>query len=88
MFGRLISNIYQFLPRVTLGNISSSIVDSPAIANQWSLTLNRTKMRYHFPRPNELRRIKRHGWDARMATLGGRKIIMRRILKGRHVLTH
>lgn len=45
-------------------------------------------MRYHFPRPNERRRIKRHGWITRMSTLSGRKILMRRILKGKYVLSH
>ncbi|XP_053974891.1 39S ribosomal protein L34, mitochondrial [Hylaeus volcanicus] len=90
MFGRLISNACQVLPRLSSsGNrISSSIDCSPAIVNQWSFTLNRTKVRNNFPRPSELIRVKRHGWFARMATLSGRKILMRRILKGRHVLSH
>ncbi|XP_076657865.1 mitochondrial ribosomal protein L34 [Halictus rubicundus] len=89
MLGRLFSNVYQNFPRfVSLGRPGSSIVGTPAITNLWSVTLSRTKIRYHFPHPNERRRIKRHGWFARMATLGGRKILMRRILKGRHVLSH
>ncbi|KAF4522898.1 hypothetical protein B566_EDAN012056 [Ephemera danica] len=45
-------------------------------------------VRDHFPRPNERRRINRHGWNKRMATVAGRRILMRRILKGRHVLSH
>jgi len=45
-------------------------------------------VRNHFPRPNEKKRIVRHGWLARLATKGGRAILMRRILKGRHVLSH
>lgn len=45
-------------------------------------------MRYHFPHPNERRRIKRHGWITRMLTPNGRKILMRRILKGKYVLSH
>jgi large subunit ribosomal protein L34 len=48
----------------------------------------RTKVRCYFPRPCEYKRIKRHGLKARLATAGGRRIIMRRILKGRHVITH
>ncbi|XP_076177831.1 mitochondrial ribosomal protein L34 isoform X1 [Ptiloglossa arizonensis] len=89
MFGKLFYNAYKALPcLVSLGKISSSIIGSPAIPNQWSLTFSRTKIRYCFPRPNEYRRIKRHGWNTRMATLSGRKILMRRILKGRYVLSH
>lgn len=50
--------------------------------------LVRNKMRYHFPHPNERMRIKKFGWFARMATPNGRKILQRRILKGKHVLSH
>ncbi|XP_012151635.1 mitochondrial ribosomal protein L34 [Megachile rotundata] len=88
MFGRLISSAYQALPRlIPFGQTSTSIINSP-ITNQWNLSLIRTKMRYHFPRPNERRRIKRHGWFARMSTPGGRRVLMRRILKGKYVLSH
>lgn len=48
----------------------------------------RTKMRCHFPRPSEVKRIKRHGWETRMSTKDGRRVIMNRILKGRWVYTH
>jgi Ribosomal protein L34 len=54
----------------------------------WGRIFLRTKVRCYFPRPCEYKRIKRHGWKARLATAGGRRIIMRRILKGRHVITH
>lgn len=54
----------------------------------WGRVFVRTKVRCYFPRPCEYKRIKRHGWKARLATAGGRRVIMRRILKGRHVLTH
>lgn len=47
-----------------------------------------TKPRYNFPKPSEYKRVTRFGWHARMSTPEGRKIIMRRILKGKHVLTH
>ncbi|XP_031846943.1 mitochondrial ribosomal protein L34 [Nomia melanderi] len=89
MLGGLFSNTYQLLPRfVALGQTCSSMIGSPALTNPWSLTLSRTKIRYHFPRPCERKRIKCHGWLTRMSTPNGRKIIMRRILKGRHVLSH
>ncbi|XP_078048433.1 mitochondrial ribosomal protein L34 [Augochlora pura] len=85
MLSRLCSTAYQILPRLIS---PGQLIGSQAVTNLWSLTLNRTKMRYHFPHPNERRRIKRHGWFARMATASGRKILMRRILRGRHVLSH
>ncbi|XP_045616280.2 large ribosomal subunit protein bL34m [Procambarus clarkii] len=50
--------------------------------------IGRTVIRDHFPRPNERKRILRHGWKQRMSTPSGRKILMRRILKGRHVYSH
>ncbi|XP_045501012.1 39S ribosomal protein L34, mitochondrial [Colias croceus] len=52
------------------------------------LTSIRTKVRCYFPRPNEVRRVRRHGWEQRLSTPTGRRVIMRRILKGRFVLTH
>ncbi|CAH0399412.1 unnamed protein product [Chilo suppressalis] len=54
----------------------------------FNLSSIRTKVRCYFPRPNEVRRVRRHGWETRMSTHNGRKIIMRRILKGRYVLSH
>ena len=50
--------------------------------------LVRYNIRDHFPRPSERKRIKRHGWNKRMSSHSGQRIIMRRILKGKHVLTH
>ncbi|KAH8283665.1 hypothetical protein KR018_011579, partial [Drosophila ironensis] len=46
------------------------------------------KVRCHFPKPKEVKRINVHGWEARMSTPEGRRVIMRRLLKGRHDLTH
>lgn len=48
----------------------------------------RNKIRCYFPRPSERKRIKRHGWWQRMSTVPGRRILMRRLLKGRYVLSH
>ncbi|XP_067633093.1 large ribosomal subunit protein bL34m [Eurosta solidaginis] len=70
-----------------------------AAVNTVQLTLNRDahvfnrailkcKVRCHFPKPREVKRINVHGWDARMSTAEGRRVLMRRILKGRHVLSH
>lgn len=48
----------------------------------------KTKVRCHFPKPREVKRIKVHGWNARMSTPGGRRVLMRRILKGCYTLSH
>lgn len=63
---------------------STSIVPN----NFWSLNSARTKVRIYFPRPNEVKRVTKFGWFARMKTPGGRAVLMRRILRGRHVLSH
>ncbi|XP_043528299.1 39S ribosomal protein L34, mitochondrial [Frieseomelitta varia] len=79
MIGTLFSSAYRTFPGLASLN---------PITNLWNLTLSRSIIRYHFPHPNERRRIKRFGWKTRMSTLGGRKILMRRILKGKYVLSH
>lgn len=61
---------------------------TPSTLNSWSVDFIRTKTRNHFPRPNEAKRIKKHGWWTRMATREGRRVLQRRILKGRYVLSH
>lgn len=48
----------------------------------------RTPTRDYMPRANEQKRLVTHGWLVRMMTPSGRRTIMRRILKGKHVLSH
>ncbi|KAL6254390.1 hypothetical protein P5V15_014438 [Pogonomyrmex californicus] len=89
MFGKLISGVFQFLPRAgTSSHLSLTVNATSALWSPWSLTFVRNRMRYHFPHPNESKRIKKHGWWARLSTPSGRKILQRRILKGKHVLSH
>uniref|UniRef100_A0A6M2CJY9 Large ribosomal subunit protein bL34m n=1 Tax=Rhipicephalus microplus TaxID=6941 RepID=A0A6M2CJY9_RHIMP len=48
----------------------------------------RTLMHRFFPRPSEHRRLAKHGFKKRISTKSGRRVLFRRMLKGRHVLSH
>ncbi|XP_037717748.1 39S ribosomal protein L34, mitochondrial [Drosophila subpulchrella] len=50
--------------------------------------LLKPKVRCHFPKPMEVKRINVHGWEARMSTPEGRRVLMNRILRGRHNISH
>ncbi|XP_011207245.1 39S ribosomal protein L34, mitochondrial [Bactrocera dorsalis] len=67
-------------------NFAQTIVSRDA--HVFNRTILKTKLRCHFPKPREVKRINVHGWDKRMSTPEGRRVLMRRILKGRHVLSH
>ncbi|EAT40207.1 AAEL008044-PA [Aedes aegypti] len=54
----------------------------------WSTLSARTVVRNQFPRARETKRVRVHGWWKRLSTPEGRRTLMRRILKGRHVLSH
>ncbi|KAK3925187.1 39S ribosomal protein L34, mitochondrial [Frankliniella fusca] len=61
---------------------------SPAlVGGGWSLFSVRHKIRNYFPKPREHKRLQ-FTWEKRIQTPGGRAILMRRILKGRHVIAH
>ncbi|KAL0124365.1 hypothetical protein PUN28_006294 [Cardiocondyla obscurior] len=83
MFAKIVPSIFQSFSK----GINQSLAVVP-VWNPWNLIFTRNRMRYHFPHPNERKRIKKHGWLARLATPSGRKILQRRILKGKHVLSH
>lgn len=76
--------IYRLAYQPVTAAVSSLLTPARSI----SLSAIALNVRNHFPRPSEVKRVKRHGWKARMSSHNGRKIIMRRILKGRYVLTH
>ncbi|KAK2587122.1 hypothetical protein KPH14_002884 [Odynerus spinipes] len=97
MIGRLVSSILNAVPRNAPTNGFARSLDvafAPPNQCQWNFTSVRTKFffmtkpRYNFPNPSEYKRVTRYGWNARISTPSGRKILMRRILKGRHVLSH
>ncbi|XP_002732938.1 large ribosomal subunit protein bL34m-like [Saccoglossus kowalevskii] len=46
----------------------------------------RTKARGHTYQPSVLKRIRKHGWHARLKSKSGIKVILRRMLKGRKIL--
>ncbi|XP_047506112.1 39S ribosomal protein L34, mitochondrial [Pieris napi] len=86
MLHRFISAVFQpFKQGLFLAQPPSSNLVKP---ESCLLSLVRTKVRCYFPRPNEVKRVRRHGWEKRMSSQNGRRVIMRRLLKGRHVLTH
>ncbi|CAH0687722.1 unnamed protein product [Spodoptera exigua] len=89
----IMSAIFQPLKlvRQNLFQMASTVAPcttSLAKPDCFSVSSIRTKVRCYFPRPNEVRRVNRHGWKTRMSTPNGRRVIMRRLLKGRFVLTH
>ncbi|XP_046835544.1 uncharacterized protein LOC124431543 [Vespa crabro] len=98
MFSRFVSSILTALPRNTSSNGLVRSLNVPNLGPpnqcQWNFTSARTKFfyitkpRYNFPKPSEYKRVTRLGWHARMSTPAGRRILMRRILKGKHVLSH
>ncbi|XP_037039175.1 39S ribosomal protein L34, mitochondrial [Bradysia coprophila] len=68
-------------------NILGHLRPTTVAGGAWNLQI-RTNIRNHFPRAKEHKRVVTHGWNKLMSTPGGRKVLMRRILKGRHVLSH
>ncbi|XP_055607298.1 39S ribosomal protein L34, mitochondrial-like [Uranotaenia lowii] len=89
-FQMLIPLVAPKMPTTSLlgaGNLASSLTEASA-GGAWSTLSARTVIRNQFPRAKETKRVRVHGWWTRMATREGRRILMRRILKGRHVLSH
>lgn len=72
-----------------LHSVCTSTAQSTLLnTNSLALMPVRTNVRCHFPRPNERMRIKKHGYKKRLTTTGGLRVLMRRILRGRHVISH
>lgn len=69
-------------------SMAQATAPPPSAGGAWSLISVRTNIRNHFPKPREIKRITLHGFNKRMSTPSGRRIIMRRILQGRQILSH
>ncbi|GAB6031461.1 hypothetical protein CHUAL_009230 [Chamberlinius hualienensis] len=67
-------------------NVSSNI--GPQLFGTLGLQQIRCRVKNYFSRPSEHKRIRKHGWKKMMSTAGGRMVVMRRLLKGRHAITH
>ncbi|XP_066251732.1 uncharacterized protein mRpL34 [Euwallacea similis] len=74
-------------------SVASAVQESTHISSALRITslfsiISRSNVRFHFPRPSERKRVKRHGFKARLSTPSGRRVLMNRILKGRWVYSH
>ncbi|CAD7014660.1 unnamed protein product [Ceratitis capitata] len=78
----------NLLSRPFFGAISLLQTSVYRNAHVFNRAILKPKVRCHFPKPREVKRINVHGWESRMSTPEGRRVLMRRILKGRHVLSH
>ncbi|XP_035902332.1 39S ribosomal protein L34, mitochondrial [Anopheles stephensi] len=88
----LVRSLQILLPRLPAvpflsGNLANGITEAMA-GGAWGLLSTRTVIRNQFPRARETKRVRVHGWWKRMSTAAGRRVLMRKILKGRHVLSH
>ncbi|XP_063980991.1 large ribosomal subunit protein bL34m [Diachasmimorpha longicaudata] len=97
MFGRLMSTVLQTVHRSMVLPTRSLCMKPPVklpltpyeiAGGRWGTMPFLHQVRNNWPRPKETKRIKTHGYAKRMSTLAGRKIIMRRILKGCSILSH
>ncbi|CAD6201424.1 GSCOCG00000224001-RA-CDS [Cotesia congregata] len=99
MFGKIIPIFTQVIPSIGIKTVRQFNTTYTALKGvrqvpwkidhtKWPMTPIRRKMRDNFPYPNEVKRVRTHGYQTRMSTLHGRKILMRRILAGRFILSH
>lgn len=80
-------SVTKALPSLNLANEVTSNPNA-SIGGLYDMIVRHRGIRCYFPRPSERKRIKRHGFWKRMSTRNGQIILMRRILKGRYVISH
>lgn len=68
-------------------SLTQSVTTEAGAGGAGNLISIRTKVRNYFPKPREVKR-QQHSIHERLKTRGGRLVLMRRILRGRHVLAH
>ncbi|XP_055642334.1 39S ribosomal protein L34, mitochondrial [Toxorhynchites rutilus septentrionalis] len=87
-FQMLIPLVIPKAPMHCLAGSLANTLTEAAAGGAWSKLSTRTVIRNQFPRARETKRVRVHGWWKRMSTPEGRRTLMRRILRGRHVLSH
>lgn len=73
----------MFPIRATVQKLFSAL-NSPQI----NTTQVRTKVRYHLPKPTEVKRFRKQGLLKKLETPQGRRLLQQRILKGDFVIAH
>ncbi|XP_068144353.1 large ribosomal subunit protein bL34m isoform X2 [Drosophila tropicalis] len=81
----MLQNVLHRTCLFALNTVQSIIVRQNHIFDR---TLLKPKVRCHFPKPREVKRTNVHGLDKRLPTTEGRRVLMRRMLKGVHNLSH
>lgn len=80
--------LFQIIAKMFLRSLASSIGSTFSNAGGLFQMSIRTNVRNRFPVAKEWKRVKVHSYEKRMSTPEGRRILLRRILKGRHVISH
>ncbi|GFR08285.1 hypothetical protein TNCT_441801 [Trichonephila clavata] len=84
----LITKTWKLIPSLSSFWKPNNLLQLETVLGSRCIDQIRTNVRRHWPRPSERKRIRRSGYEKRLSTPGGRAILMRRILKGRFVLSH
>ncbi|XP_033993117.1 39S ribosomal protein L34, mitochondrial [Trematomus bernacchii] len=77
-------------PTISRCGLLSSQAEGSGVFQQlpWQYQQIRTKKRGTEYQPKNIKRKRTHGWIKRISTQSGIEVILRRMLKGRHSLTH